>query len=498
MDTVGRYEILHELGRGGMATVYLARQPDLGRLVALKELGVLRAADAGLTHRFLREARMASALNHPNIVTVHDYFEHGGTPYIAMEYVDGGSLRSHVEAHRSLAQVGGALDGLLAGLAHAERHGIVHRDLKPENVLVTQDGSVKITDFGIAKASDGVLTAAALTATGTTLGTPAYMAPEQALGEPVTARTDLYAVGIIAYELLIGRAPFADTEAPMGVLMRQVNDTIPPVDSVRPDIDPRISAWIDGLLVKEPAARTASAEVARDGLDETLLALLGPRWTREAALPPLDVPYAGSVAELRTPSTRRLSAAMPLMAEPFVAERTLAPRPPSATMRAAPPLGAAAAAAPPARRTGRRWPRAAIALFVIVAVVAALAAAAGRATHSSGTATPGGTSATPASSATGSPQDASAGSGTSSGQTAPAQNSAPAGTPTQSSPSSSATPTQSTPSSSASPTNTAPPATAAPQNPASGGGENADDGGDSGGTTGGGTGENADDGGDGP
>ena len=149
---VGRYEILREIGRGGMATVYLARQIDLRRDVALKELTVLDGADPLLARRFLREARLAGSLGHPNIVTVYDFIEDGGTPYIAMEYMPGGSLRPHV-GYLTLAQIGGVLDGLLNGLAYAEEHGVVHRDLKPENIMVTGQGSVKIADFGIAKAT---------------------------------------------------------------------------------------------------------------------------------------------------------------------------------------------------------------------------------------------------------------------------------------------------------------------------------------------------------
>src|SRR5687768_11846995 len=135
LKTVGRYELLREIGRGGMAKVYLARQPDLDRFVALKELA-FEADDPSLARRFLRESRLAGSLSHPNIVMVFDYFEHDGTPYIAMEYVERGSLRPYVQ-HLSLAQIGGVLEGLLAGLAHAEANEIVHRDLKPENLMVT-------------------------------------------------------------------------------------------------------------------------------------------------------------------------------------------------------------------------------------------------------------------------------------------------------------------------------------------------------------------------
>ena len=138
MTAVGRYELLRELGRGGTATVYLARQTDLNRVVALKELSALPVSDPSTARRFVRESRLAGSLNHPNIVTVHDFFEHHGTPYIAMEYLERGSLRPLVDAQLTFAQVAGVLDGMLAGLSHAHEHGIVHRDLKPENLMVTR------------------------------------------------------------------------------------------------------------------------------------------------------------------------------------------------------------------------------------------------------------------------------------------------------------------------------------------------------------------------
>jgi hypothetical protein len=282
---IGRYAIVRELGTGGMATVYLARHLDLDRLVALKELSAVRRGDAAFAQRFLRESRVAGSLSHPNIVTVHDYFQRDGTPYIAMEYVPGGSLRRYVGRELTPAQVGGALGGVLAGLAHAERHGVVHRDLKPENLLVAEDGQVKIADFGIAKASHDARATAALTTTGTTLGTPAYMSPEQAMGEDVGPPSDLYALGIVAFELLVGRVPFGgDTTAPMVVLMRQINDPVPAVRSVRPDVDRALSDWVGRLLVKDPRRRTPSAARAWEELDAALAGRLGPRWRDGAGL----------------------------------------------------------------------------------------------------------------------------------------------------------------------------------------------------------------------
>jgi predicted Ser/Thr protein kinase len=305
---VGRYEIVRELGRGATAVVYLARQSDLDRLVALKELAGLHAADPAFIERFLRESRLAGSLNHPNVVTVHEYFEHDGTAFIAMEYLERGSLRPLVGS-LTLAQIGGVLEGLLAGLAHAEAHGIVHRDLKPENVMVTSSGTVKIADFGVAKALAGE--DSPLTLTGSTVGTPAYMAPEQALAAPVGPAADRYAVGVIAYELLTGDVPYRSDVA-LALLLRHVNDPVPSPRSVKPDLDAALSAWVERMLAKEPAARPASAAEAWDELDEVVVALLGPRWPRQSRLtysgapPAVATAQATGVTELAAgPRTRR-------------------------------------------------------------------------------------------------------------------------------------------------------------------------------------------------
>jgi hypothetical protein len=268
-----------------MATVHLARQLDLDRLVALKRLDGLADEGDVRVRRFVREARLAGSLSHPNIVTVHDAFEVDGVPYIAMEFVPGGTLRE-VLVGLSLEQIAGVLDGVLAGLAHAEHRGIVHRDLKPENLMVTAEGGIKITDFGIAKATsaahgeDGPLTTA-----GVAIGTPAYMAPEQALAEEAGPRTDLYAVGVIAFELFAGRVPFEDRETPMRVLMQHVNEPPPTVAELRPRVDPELSTWVAGLLAKEPRDRPPGAAAARERLEDIVLRLRGGRWRREAPLP---------------------------------------------------------------------------------------------------------------------------------------------------------------------------------------------------------------------
>ncbi|MGN6378332.1 MAG: serine/threonine-protein kinase [Gaiellales bacterium] len=294
---IGRYVVVREIGRGGMAAVYLARQVDLDRDVALKELNAFHAADPAFAERFVRESRMAGSMNHPNIVTVYEFLTEGSVPYIAMEYLERGSLRPYVGG-TTLAQTIGVLEGALAGLAQAERREIVHRDIKPENLMVTMDGEVKIADFGIAKA----LTEAGgpnLTATGSTVGTPAYMAPEQATAGEVGPWTDLYSIGIMAYEMTVGRVPFHEAETPVTVMLRHVNDEIPPAASVDPSVDGRLSDWIDRLLVKDPRGRTQNARAAWYELEEIAVAVLGPLWRRAARL---DVAGAGSAAAPLTPA----------------------------------------------------------------------------------------------------------------------------------------------------------------------------------------------------
>ena len=295
---VGRYEILREVGRGGTAVVYLARQTQLERRVALKELAAFHAADPAFAERFLREARLAGSLNHPNIVTVHEYFEHDGVPFIAMEYFERGSLRPLV-GQLTLTQVAGVLEGVLSGLTVAETRGIVHRDLKPENVMVTSGGGVKITDFGIAKALQASPGSASLTSTGSTVGTPAYMAPELALGNEIGPWTDLYGLGVMAYELLVGNVPFDRAEMPIAILLRHVHEAVTPLRSVRPELDPRLSEWVERLLAKDPADRPRNATQASEELEEVLIRILEPRWRRDAALVATGVDAASPTANGR-------------------------------------------------------------------------------------------------------------------------------------------------------------------------------------------------------
>jgi serine/threonine protein kinase len=277
------YDVIRELGRGGMAAVHLARQRDLQRLVALKELGGFQARDPASVERFLRESRMAGSLNHPNIVTVYEHFEDAGTPYIAMELVEGGSLRPLI-GELSLPRVARVLEDVLAAVGHAGKAGIVHRDIKPENILITKDGRVKIADFGIAKgaAASGQQ---GLTSEGMTVGTPEYMSPEQALGKDVTPQSDLYSIGCMTYEMLTGRLPFSgDTQG--ALLVKQVSEPVPDVREVDPLIPESVAGWVATMTEKDPDDRFDDAPAAWEAFEEAVLEFIGPLWRRDATIEP--------------------------------------------------------------------------------------------------------------------------------------------------------------------------------------------------------------------
>ncbi len=214
------------------------------------------------------------------MVTVFDFLEQDGVPYIAMEYLERGSLRPFV-GRMSLAQVAGVLEGLLAALSHAEAMKIVHRDVKPENLLVTSDGGIKIADFGIAKAMQQVATEEMLTPAGATVGTPAYMAPEQAMAQEIGGWTDLYQTGIVAFELLTGAVPFRSDGTPIAVLMQHISDPVPPLPAGTP---PALEDWVRRMTAKEPSDRPADARVAWNELEEIILEIQGPLWPRDARL----------------------------------------------------------------------------------------------------------------------------------------------------------------------------------------------------------------------
>jgi serine/threonine-protein kinase len=279
----GRYALERELGRGGMGVVLLARDLSLERPVALKLLPALLAVQPVLRERFLREARTAAGLSHPNIVPIHAVESLEGIVFIAMAYVDGETLAERVrrtgplptrESARILREVAWAL-------AYAHGRGIVHRDIKPENILIERgSGRALVTDFGIARARDGAGVAERLTLEGQLLGTAAFMSPEQSADEPVDGRSDLYALGGVGYYSLTGRAPFEATSLE-ALLVARYTRAAPPVASARPDAPPALAAAIDRCLAREPHERYASAEAVAEVLSEAT----GAAGTQDIALP---------------------------------------------------------------------------------------------------------------------------------------------------------------------------------------------------------------------
>ncbi|MBV8258695.1 MAG: Stk1 family PASTA domain-containing Ser/Thr kinase [Actinobacteria bacterium] len=302
----GRYRILRKLGAGGMANVYLAEDQELGRRVAIKILNDRHANDEQFVERFRREAKNAAALSHPNIVSIYDRGEAEGTYYIAMEYLDGRSLKELILS-RGPAPVNVAVEyarQILSALRFAHRHGIVHRDIKPHNVLVDNEGRVKVTDFGIARAGTSQMTEA-----GSIVGTAQYLSPEQARGTDVDPRSDLYSLGVVLYELLTGETPF-EGDTPVEIAMKHLSTTPEPPSSHRPDIPRELDWVVMRALAKDPDERYQSA----DEMDADL-----ERVARGA-------PVAAQTEESATQIIRR-PAVVPPVAAASTAATMIAPRP---------------------------------------------------------------------------------------------------------------------------------------------------------------------------
>ncbi|MFF7601082.1 Stk1 family PASTA domain-containing Ser/Thr kinase [Streptomyces mirabilis] len=269
----GRYELGQVLGRGGMAEVHLAHDTRLGRTVAVKTLRADLARDPSFQARFRREAQSAASLNHPAIVAVYDtgedYIEGISIPYIVMEYVDGSTLRELLHSGRRLLPERSMemTIGILQALEYSHRAGIVHRDIKPANVMLTRNGQVKVMDFGIARAmGDSGMT---MTQTAAVIGTAQYLSPEQAKGEQVDARSDLYSTGCLLYELLTVRPPFVG-DSPVAVAYQHVREEPQPPSVFDPEITPEMDAIVLKALVKDPDYRYQSADEMRQDIEACL------------------------------------------------------------------------------------------------------------------------------------------------------------------------------------------------------------------------------------
>lgn len=262
--TVSQYQITERIGQGGMATVYKAYQPSLDRFVALKILAADLAKSEDFVTRFEREARTIARLRHRNILTIFDYGRQDDFLYLAMEYVEGGTLKDRLGWPQSFAYAVDITTQIGQALAHAHHLGIIHRDIKPANVLVGPDNWLLLSDFGLVKLVEDSLQ---LTISGASLGTPQYMSPEQAQGGEVDRRSDIYSLGVVLYEAITGQPPFAP-DNPVAVIMKHISDPVPPPHLLRSDLPPELERVILKALAKSPVDRYQQVETFLDELHE--------------------------------------------------------------------------------------------------------------------------------------------------------------------------------------------------------------------------------------
>ena len=277
---IGKYRVRRELGRGGMGAVYLAEQPGLGREVAIKEL--LQTADPVALKRFLQEAQVMARTSHPNLVQVHDMELQGNVNYLVMEFIRGRSLRDWLnEKPVPPPQAFAVMHGVLQALDYAHRHAIVHRDMKPENVLISDEGMVKVADFGIARLTDDTGAGSTATKTGTTVGTPQYMSPEQVSSSKVDGRSDLYSAGIVFYELVAGQPPFtaSDADGPFTLMAKHVQAPPRPPSVFVPGLNQELEQVILKSLAKRPEDRFQTGAEFDDAMSR-VADLMCPGWRR--------------------------------------------------------------------------------------------------------------------------------------------------------------------------------------------------------------------------
>jgi serine/threonine-protein kinase len=333
---LGHYEIVAELGRGGMGVVYKGYEPSLNRYVAIKVLAESLAHDASVKERFLREARSMAALNDPHIIQIFFIGDDGGQTYFVMEFVDGESLSSLLKREGKLKpeQAAKIVYQTAQGLATAHDKGVIHRDIKPGNLMVTSRGAIKIADFGIALSTQDF--SRKLTSTGEFVGTPGYLSPEVCQGRPVDQRSDIFSLGIVLFECLTGRMPFTD-ESPLGLMLEVVKAEIPDVCSLNAEVDPELSRILAKMVAKEPADRYSSChELVADLAKHPLVAKGGPI-TLTTQLSPAAATVVGQKTPVSgarpspstTPTPRPIPAASVAPPAP-VAHEPLAERQPAA------------------------------------------------------------------------------------------------------------------------------------------------------------------------
>lgn len=306
---LGHYDIVAELGRGGMGVVYKGYEASLNRYVAIKVLAESLAHDEAIKERFLREARSMAALNDPHIIQIYFIGEDEGQTYFVMEFVEGESLGSMLKRdHRlTVEQSAKIIQQTALGLATAHDRGVVHRDIKPGNLMITSRGSVKIADFGIALSNQDL--SKKLTTTGEFVGTPGYLSPEVCLGKPVDRRSDIFSLGIVLFEMLAGKMPFND-ESPLGLMLEVVKAEIPDVRGINQEVDPQIATILAKMIAKDPAERYQSCHELVDDLNKHPAVAKGGPITVQTKMSPAaatligqKTPASGQAALPQTPRT---------------------------------------------------------------------------------------------------------------------------------------------------------------------------------------------------
>jgi len=306
-DNIGPYQVIEPLGQGGMATVFKAYHPALDRYVALKVLHPAFKEDSNFSARFVREARIVAKLDHPNIVPIYDFAEYHGTPYLVMRFIEGKTLKAVLrEGLLPVSRVLAIIRPVTEALAYAHAQGVLHRDIKPSNILRANDGHIFLTDFGlarIAQAGESTLSQDML------IGTPQYISPEQARGEPATERSDLYSLGVVLFEMFTGRVPFS-ADTPYAVIHDHIYTPLPLPTSINPQLSPEIERVLLKALAKDASARYASATELMTALEQAAgpvssVATISPApLPISSATPPPSMPEPVSIGSPAPSSTR--------------------------------------------------------------------------------------------------------------------------------------------------------------------------------------------------
>lgn len=304
---LGPYQIIHQIGKGGMATVYKAYQPSVDRYVAIKVLSYQFATDEEFLARFQQEARLIAKLEHAHILPIHDFGESDGIPYLVMRYLEAGTLKERIQAGPlELPEIDHIFTQLAEALEYAHENGVIHRDIKPANAMLDRRGEVFLTDFGIAKLVEGSVH----TVTGAITGTPAYMSPEQAQGNRVDHRTDIYSLGIVLYEMISGRVPH-DAETPLAIILKKIQEPITPLSTISPGVHPAIEAVILKALAKEPDDRYADMPSFIAGWKKAYTSVTAPAAT-PLHRPVSSMPKAAPPQPAQRPAAKTPTASNPI------------------------------------------------------------------------------------------------------------------------------------------------------------------------------------------